>query len=463
MLKDLIRRIASLLPENVRVMLFGGHQRSARAKKNIIAMLILKGISIVVGFLLVPMTLHYLNPTNYGIWLTLSSVFGWLTFFDIGLGNGLRNKYAEAMAKNDISLARAYVSTTYLFLSVIISAVLVLFLIVNPLLNWTTILNTPPSLSQELSILALITFGFFCLRFVFGLINTILIADQKPALNSLLDVLSSLISLVLVWILLITTKGSLLLLGIAVGFSTAIVPLVGSLWLFSGKYKDVRPSIRYVKTDYAYDLIRLGLKFFLLQIAAVILFSTSNIIITQLYSPADVVPYNIAYKYFNIVSMVYSIVLFPFWSAYTEAYVRNDIDWIHKTVVILKKAWYLMVLAVILMTAFADVLYRLWVGPTITVPLVVSATMGVYILMGSWANIYVNFINGTGKVQLQIISALTVSILNIPLAVLFAKYFGLGIAGVILAPCVCLLPWCFVWPVQVKRILTNKATGIWAK
>ncbi len=463
MIKTFVRDALSILPENIRAMLVGGPDRSVRAKKNIAAMFALRGVSILVGFLLVPMTLHYLNPTKYGIWLTLSSVFGWLLFFDVGLGNGMRNKFAEAMAKNDVELARSYVSTTYLFLGAIILVIFIIFMAVNPFLNWPRILNVESDVPGDLSALVLITFGFFCLRFVFGLINSLLIADQKPALNSMLDVLSSLVSLALVGVLLLTTSGSLLLLGSAVGFSTAIVPIVASVWLYHGKYRHVRPSLSYVKTAYAADLIRLGVKFFLLQIAFVIVFSTSNIIITQLFSPADVVPYNLAYKYYSIITMVFGIILFPFWSAYTEAYVRDDTAWILKTIGILKKIWYLMVVGVVLMTVFADLFYRYWVGTSVTVPFSISLTMGVYVLIGTWSNIYVNFINGTGKVQLQTLSAIAVSILNIPLAIVFVRIFGMGIGGVILAPCVCLLPWVFVWPIQVKRILSKTATGVWAK
>jgi len=59
--------------------IFSGHDRTVRTKKNIGAMVVLKGISIASGFLLVPLTLHYLNATNYGIWLTLSSIIGWFS------------------------------------------------------------------------------------------------------------------------------------------------------------------------------------------------------------------------------------------------------------------------------------------------------------------------------------------------------------------------------------------------
>ncbi len=75
-----------------------GHIRSIGAKKNIFASFVIKGSSIIVGLFLVPLTINYLSPTKYGIWITLSSIIGWFSFFDIGLGNGLRNKFTEAVS-----------------------------------------------------------------------------------------------------------------------------------------------------------------------------------------------------------------------------------------------------------------------------------------------------------------------------------------------------------------------------
>src|SRR5450755_4419818 len=90
-----------------------GHSRSINAKKNILFSFLIKGCNIAIGLILVPLTIHYVKPIQYGIWLTLSSIIGWFGFFDIGLGNGLRNKFAEALAKGEHERARIYVSTTY--------------------------------------------------------------------------------------------------------------------------------------------------------------------------------------------------------------------------------------------------------------------------------------------------------------------------------------------------------------
>lgn len=195
------KQITKRVPKIIAHFLTHGHERSIKAKKNIIASLVIKGLSIFINLLLVPLTIHYINPTRYGIWLTLGSVIGWISFFDIGLGNGLRNKFAEAIAKGNIELARRYVSTTYAIIFIIICVVLLLFLIINPLLNWAKILNSPAAMEKELSLLALIVFVFFCIQFLLQLITTIITADQQPAKASFLNLLGSILSLIVIFIL----------------------------------------------------------------------------------------------------------------------------------------------------------------------------------------------------------------------------------------------------------------------
>lgn len=90
--------------------LFSGHERSVRAKKNILALFALRGYSIAVNLALVPLTLHLLDEYKYGIWITLFNVISWISIFDVGIGNGLRNKFAETIANGKLHEAREYVS-----------------------------------------------------------------------------------------------------------------------------------------------------------------------------------------------------------------------------------------------------------------------------------------------------------------------------------------------------------------
>ena len=438
-----------------------GHERSVNAKKNIFNSLIIKCLSIVISLFGVPLVIHYINPTQYGVWITLSSIIAWFGFFDIGFGNGLRNKLAESMAKGDNELARIYVSTTYAILGIIIGIVLILFFIVNPFLNWSKILNTPPQMAGELSLLALIVFVFFCLQFVLQLITTILNANQQSAKASLFGFLGSLFSIIIIFILTKTTSGNLLHLGIVFGATPVIVYLASSIWFYSHEYKRYAPSVKFVKFKYARDLMTLGLKFFLIQIAVIILYQTSNIIIAQLYGPAQVTTYNIAYKYFSVIPMGFGIIMMPFWSAYTEAWVKNDLTWIRNTIKKLIYIWIIISVVAIIMLIFSNFVYRIWVGKEILVPFSISAVIALYVVLNAWCGIYSFFLNGVGKIKLQLYSALFGAIVNIPLAIFLGKH--LGVAGVVLSTCLLALTSAVWSPIQYNKIINNNAKGIWNK
>lgn len=82
---------------------FSGNARTVLLKKNIIGSLLLKGISIIISFLVVRLTIDFVNPTQYGIWIALSSLMAWFFFFDIGFTHGFRNRFAEAKAVGNIT------------------------------------------------------------------------------------------------------------------------------------------------------------------------------------------------------------------------------------------------------------------------------------------------------------------------------------------------------------------------
>ena len=438
-----------------------GDSRSVNAKKNILTSFLIRGGSIVVSLILLPLTIHYVNPTQYGIWLTLGSIIGWFGFFDIGFGNGLRNKFAEALAKGQHKLARIYISTTYAILSIIISVVLILFLCINPFLNWAKILNAPSGMIGELTRLSYIFFIFFCLQFVFQLLTTIITARQEPAKASLINFLGSLFSLTIIYILTKTTSGNLIYLGMTLSLVPVIVLIVSSIWFYTHEYKKYAPSYKFVRFRFARGLMGLGLKFFIIQIAFVIIYQTDTIVIAQLFGPAQVTPYNIAFKYLNIIPMVFSIIITPFWSAFTEAYIKKEYSWINTTIKKLVRIWILFTLIVVVMLIASNLVYSLWIGSSVKVPFALSATIAFYIILNTWCTIFSIFLNGVGKLKLQLYSALFGALINIPLSILLGKQFG--ISGVLLSICLLAMISAIWSPIQYYKIINNKASGIWNK
>ena len=447
--------------KNVTALINKGQERSVKAKKNILASFLIKGLGIAISLVLVPLTISYIDPSRYGIWLTLSSMVVWFSFFDIGFGNGLRNKFAEALAKGEHDLARVYVSTTYAILSIIIGIVLILFFCVNPFLNWASMLNTKPEMAGELSILAIIVFVFFCLKFVFQLLTTVLTANQEPAKASLFDFLGSLLSLIVIFILTKTTAGNLIYLGTVLSCIPVLVLVVSSLWFYTHSYKKYAPSIKFVKFSYARNLMSLGLIFFIIQIGAIVLFNTNNIIITQLFGPKQVTVYDVTYKLFAVSIMIFSIIAGPLWSAYTDAYVRNDFEWIKGTISKMEKIWVLMVVFTIVLLLFSPLIFKFWIGDRVKFPFALSFAMCLYVIVYIWQNIHVFLLNGIGKIRLQLYLVIISGLINIPLAIFMAKRFGL--IGITLTSTFLFLIMGIIFSIQTRKILNKTAINIWNK
>ena len=153
--------------------LINGDNRTLKAKKNILASILLKGIDGLVYLLLVPVTLGYLNEYEYGIWLTLSSILMWINSFDIGLGNGMRNKLATAIANNDLELGRFYVSTTFFMLGLLMLAIVFVGSALEPFIDWYSILNATTSSVPHLNQIVYLSFAIFCFNFIFKIIGSV--------------------------------------------------------------------------------------------------------------------------------------------------------------------------------------------------------------------------------------------------------------------------------------------------
>lgn len=438
-----------------------GHSRTVQAKKNILALLFYKGLTIGMSLLIVPLTVNYLNPSNYGIWITLTSVIGWIGIFDIGFGNGLRNKFTESVARGKNKLAKIYVSTTYAILAIVIFLGFLLFLCLNPLLNWPKILNAPFSMAGELSRVVIVVFSFFCLQFVLQLITTVMTAKQEPGKASLFNFIGSAVSLLVVFILTKTSHGNLFYLASTLSVIPVFVLLGTTFWFYKFEYKAYAPSINFVKFSYARNLMGVGVKFFMVQIGALILFQTDNIVISQLFGPQEVTKFNIALKLFSVITMIFNIIVTPLWSAFTDAYATKDFKWINDTFKKMYGVFFLIVIITFSILGISPFLFNLWLGSSIEIPFAISLGFSFYIIAYSWQTIHVFFLNGIGKVGLQLYLVLISSVINIPLSIYLGKFIGL--TGVIVSNTLLFTIMGIIFFVQTKKILNHSATGIWDK
>ncbi len=444
-------KIMSLIDES--------ENRSKKAKKNSLLLLLFKGGSIIISFFYVPLLLNSLSSCEYAVWLTLTSIVGWLVVADIGLGNGLRNKLAESLANEDVVKGRKYISTAYLSLAAILIAITVSFLLISRFVSWCEVLNSDCIDSKELNFFVLIVFISFCIQFGLSLLNSVLLAIQMPAISSALGFIGQIISFTIVLLLVkIFNQSSLIILGSAISIIPVVVYILANFIFFRIR-RDLSPSFKHYNRHLIKDILSLGVKFFFLQVIGIVLFYSNNLIITHSIGTDAVVEYNIAYKYMNFIYMVFTIVSTPIWSATTEAYAKGDISWIKKTNrTLLRIVGILTVLGCIMLLA-SHWIFKIWLGDTTYCKADTLVMLMLYFIFLSLYGCYGFILNGIGKLKIQIIATSVLAILYIPLAFYCGRIFGLnGILMVFLINQLVNFGWSRY---QYCKIIESKATGIW--
>ena len=421
----------------------------------------LKIVGLLTSLVIVPITINYLNNEVYGIWMTITSILYWITTFDIGLGNGMRNYLAEALATNDTKLGKKYISTTMLLLSLIALSMAIVLLYPLITINFNSFFNTNAIAGNELRMAVVIAVGFTLMNFVLKNIGMIFVAMQKYAINDLLSISGNVIALILIYILTKVTTGNLVLVVLAYTMTSCVAFLLAAIPLF-WKHPELKPSLRFFDKSLGKKIVGKGFGFFVIQISScLVIFGAANFFITQSCGPAAVTTYNIAYKFFNLLVIAYTIILAPTWNAYTDAYVKGDMQWIKATFNKALKFWVLSICGGLGMLLICNLFYKLWIGNMVNVTLSVSASKLIYVCFFNLNNCATYLINGLNKIFVQIIISLAVTTLYIITVLAFGR--KLGVEGIVLSMAASYAVMSVVHLYQCRKLINGKADGIWNK
>ena len=436
--------------------------RSSLLQKNILASFLIKGWSAAIVLLLVPATLHCLGEYKNGIWLTISSLLLWIDNMDIGLGNGLRNKIAEYMAHGEHERTRSLISSTFAMLTCIIIPILLVLLLLIAVGDPYTVFNATPSKVAHLDQVLMVTVTLVCTSFIFKLIGNFYMGMQLPAVSNLLIALGQTLALIGTYIVLYSGSHSLMLIAIVNTVSPLLVYLLAYPYTFIYKYPHLRPSFRLIDFNEAKTVINMGVQFFVMQIASVILFMTSNLLISNLFTPALVTPYQITYRYFSIMLVAFTVICMPFWNATTDAFERGDMQWIRNATHKLRLMTIGIIACMIVMVVLSPWVYSIWIGNSVTIDIRMSIVMAAYIFTLIYSMRYSYFINGIGKLRLQLIFTTAAAVLFIPLAWIVVKWTNdiIWFMGVM---CLVNIPGLIVNRIQFYKLINGKANGIWMK
>ena len=393
-------------------------QRTSLLRKNILGSFLIKGWSAVVVLLMVPVTLKCLGEYKNGVWLTISSILMWIDYMDIGLGNGLRNKLAAHLAHGETERAHSLVSSTFAMLTYIMIPILAILLILVALLDTYGFLNVSPGKVPDLDAVLMVTISFVCSTFIFKLIGNFYMGLQLPAVSNLLVAIGQTLALAGCYLVYLSGSHSLMHIALVNTAAPFLTYVLAYPVTFYYKYPQLRPQYKLVNLSEAKSVMTMGVKFFVMQISSVVLFLTSNILISKLFSPAMVTPYQIAYRYFSLMLVAFTVICMPFWSATTDAYERCDMAWIRSA----NKKMNVMTLLILISYSY--------------------------------------FINGIGKLWLQLVFTVSAAILFIPMAYFTARWSH-NIIWFMAVMCLVNLPGLVVNRMQFQKLINGTAKGIW--
>lgn len=425
--------------------------RSKNINKQIIISLFLKVSGMLLGFAVIPKTLYILGANQYGVWLTILSVVSWLVTFDVGIGNGLRNKLTESLAIDDLDSSRRYISTAYFSLSIIGLSIILVSSVIYPFINWNDAFNTKLISNRELgSTMYLITVAVI-INFIIIIVNQVMNAFQQTAYTNIVSILHS--SLFLCSLYFFKSTHDLYNVTKFYAISLVLSGIVISIAFYYPRRQYI-PKLKWFDLSKVTEILKLGGGFFIIQIATIFMFSISSMLIIQLLTPQDVSVYNVTFRLFSSLTLIFSLIVAPYWSAFTEANKKLDFKWIKTAIFRLHLLLFLTTIVAILLYFFHQLILDLWIGKNKIVPgESVALMMALYSIVLNWSNIYSHYLNGIGKLKLQTIVAVVQAIIIIPLCFLFTKYFEFGLFGIMLSMTLCILPFAILGPIITYKSL----------
>ena len=417
------------------ILSFTGTFVNPRSQKVAIEIL-LSGVAriftVIISFLQIPILLVLIDKTQYGVWLTIFSFINWFSLFDLGLGNGLRNKLTESFSIGNIVKSRQLIKSAYLIIGTIFIFILGLSIVLLKYVDWNSFLNTNVLSNKDLYNVILITSCGFTLNSIFNIVHTILAAIQKNSISYFVLFAQQLLILAVLYLLKVRENANLFEIALTFSAIPLITNIMFSLVFFGkGVGLSLNPFLSKFNYNNIKDIFQIGIKFFIIQIAALVLFSTSSILISKLFSPDEVAPYFIVNKYFSIISFIMSILTAPLWSGFSHAIALGDNVWIKRVMNRLILFCISLIPFLILMVISYKWVFALWLKDKIEIPFNMIISFAIFTFIGALNSVIAVYVNSFGKLNLQLYLAVFGAVINLPLSYYLSKNLNFGPVGIV--------------------------------
>jgi len=432
---------------------------------NIFLAFVIKGGSLFIALFTLPAYMKYFdNKAVLGAWLTIVAVLTWILNFDLGIGNGLRNKLALPLIEKNNESIKRYISSAYIILTIVGFVVSIVGYFAVGFINWNKFFNLSTNYISSyilLKAVRIVLIGIL-IQFVLRIITSILYAMQKSFVPNLLQLCSTILLVAFIYGGLILGMGNasaeqnLIRLAYANILTVNLPLLITTIIVFKTGLKGCAPSISFFEKRLAKEVMNVGLAFLWLQIVSMVIYNTNEFLISWLVDADSVVEYQIFNKLFALSGTIIGLALTPVWSAVTKAKAEQNYKWIKKLNNILMVLGGIGFVSGFLLIPFLQPIVNFWLGKkaieiNYLYSVIFAVSGGVFI----WNRVVSTMCNGFGELKIQMIFLTMGSILNFPLAYVFTLVSESYIA-IVMANIISLLPYCIIQPIWMNKYLNAK-------
>jgi len=384
-----------------------------------------------VTLLSLPLAVRYLGVERYGVWATITTTAVWINLLDLGVANTLTNHISRAYASQDKRAAAASF-TGALFLTGATAALAgVSAILLFPHINWIRLLNVSPRVSAaEVSRTAAVAVGLTLLALPCNLVSKILAGYQELHRNNYAACAGAAVSLC----------GLTLAIALRVSMPVLFVMSVGSLTFTSlalmvvvvaWQKRWLIPRVSFLDWGVTKELLRSGSSFFLIQVAAVVVFSSDNLIVSHYSGAAEVTPYSVTWRIVGLVALLQSLVFPALWPAYSEAYAKRDFAWIRRTfAATMTGTVALNLVCAAILLAVGRGMIRIWAGGAAVPAFALLLAMCVWAVINGFMSVESCLLAALDRTREQAVLSMLAAAVNIFLSLLWVRQIGaLGVIG----------------------------------
>lgn len=409
-------------------------ERARRARLSGFTAVLVQGVAMLTSIVSVPLTVSYLGPERYGIWLTLNSALMWLYLGQMGLGgNALVTRLSRALADEDDAAAGELVSTSFFALTGIAVAVGLLLAVLTWGADWRALFNATGAVSSaELSLAVWWSLFLFLAVFPNTVIDAVFVAHHEGYLANGWSLGANLLSFAGL-IYAVSTKASLPWLVVAVFGARVIGGLGAAVNLFLRRPTLV-PDLRRFSRSRLESLTGLGARYFFAQLTSMGMSQSQPFIIAQILGPSSVGIFGVTQRLISLPLIVVQSLANAHVAAYAHAFSKGEFLWLRNA---LARSTLLAGLATGLVLAalglVAQPLIKMWAGPSLVPDGWLVLWLSIYVVIAALVTPASSVLYATERVGRQALYGMANACLTVVLGILFTFQWGLpGLGGAML-------------------------------